>query len=200
MEQRKKLISKILTLEKKNKQFIFIDETSFNANIVPLKGISKKNTKCLIKSSTKGPNITAIVAFSKKKFYGLQLFSGGVKAQDFSCFIINLINNNEELKSNPENFIFFMDNARIHNSKITQNFFNCLNILYNAPYSSDLNPIENLFGVVKNNFRINNSERNTNIIKSILITIFSEFFFLLFRLLESSPPLNSENNFELRSC
>jgi transposase len=47
-----------------------------------------------------------------------------------------------------------MDNARIHHSKefIKANFDGKIRILYNAPYSPDLNPIENFFSVLKKKY------------------------------------------------
>ena len=44
-----------------------------------------------------------------------------------------------------------MDNARIHHSVefIKSKFENNIRILYNAPYSPDLNPIGKFFSVIK---------------------------------------------------
>ena len=38
--------------------------------------------------------------------------------------------------------MFFKDNASIHKSKMLETFLHSLNIIYNAPYSHFLNPIE----------------------------------------------------------
>jgi transposase len=108
---------------------------------------------------------------SKDGILGIQIFSSAVKGKDFACFLINLIKNSERIKSNLKDTYFFMDNAAIHKSKITKNFLESLNIIYNAPYSPDLNPIENLFGRVKKEFRRLNLTNENN----ILLNIFKSF-------------------------
>ena len=44
-----------------------------------------------------------------------------------------------------------MDNAKIHRAKILRKIFISINIVYNAPHSPMLNPIEFVFGVYKMN-------------------------------------------------
>ena len=71
---RKNLIFKMMTLIKIKKEIIYIDETGFNIDMVPLRGISKKNSKCFIKRKNKSKNITAICAIDSKNIIGLQFF------------------------------------------------------------------------------------------------------------------------------
>ena len=66
---------------------------------------------------------------------------------------------------------YLMDNAIIHKTK---NFYNYLkekkmHILYNAPYHSELNPIEYVFSLLKKIISKNISKSKEDIIKSILI-------------------------------
>ena len=86
-----------------------------------------------------------------KEYNRVAILLGGVAAKDFGCLVINLINHNLKIKNNLENNYFFIDNAKIHNSRCTKNLFDNLNIIYNTPYSCDMNPIENVFGIVKAN-------------------------------------------------
>ena len=46
-----------------------------------------------------------------------------------------------------------MDNAKIHKCKKLQPLLSKLNILYNAPYSPFLNPIEKFFALFKHKIR-----------------------------------------------
>ena len=48
-----------------------------------------------------------------------------------------------------------MDNARIHHSQVVTSAFNeeSISFKFLPPYSPQLNPIENVFGVIKNRYR-----------------------------------------------
>jgi transposase len=64
-----------------------------------------------------------------------------------------------------------MDNAIIHKTKDFYNYLKEKNmhILYNAPYHSELNPIEYVFSLLKKIISKNISKSKEDIIKSILI-------------------------------
>ena len=49
-----------------------------------------------------------------------------------------------------------MDNAPIHRSKLLNDIYKNIKVEFNAPYSPFLNPIEEFFSEVKNNFRKKN--------------------------------------------
>ena len=76
-----------------------------------------------------------------------------------------------ELKAlDPDNKKYYlMDNARVHKSK---SFFKYLEkeimkIVYNAPYHSETNPIENIFSMLRNNLNRNYNETEGELKKSI---------------------------------
>ena len=54
-----------------------------------------------------------------------------------------------------------MDNASIHRSKKTKECYkkNNMHIIFNAPYHSECNPIENVFSILRN--KINRSQNKT---------------------------------------
>ena len=63
-----------------------------------------------------------------------------------------------------------MDNARSHHALGLRPFLDNLNVIYSAPYSPFLNPIEEMFGLWKHHYRkinfLNNSEVIDNIYQS----------------------------------
>ena len=63
-----------------------------------------------------------------------------------------------------------MDNASIHKSKIfKKHFANSHSVLYNAPYSPQLNPIELAFSIIKRDVK----EKNPQDLKSLISNIIS---------------------------
>ena len=66
-------------------------------------------------------------------------------------FFINFM---KELKDlDPDNKKYYLlDNARVHKTKKFNKFSkeNDLNMIYNAPYHSETNPIENIFSMFRN--------------------------------------------------
>ena len=55
-----------------------------------------------------------------------------------------------------------MDNARSHKAEGLKPFLDNLNVLYNAPYSPFLNPIEEMFGLWKHYYHKLYFSKNLN--------------------------------------
>ena len=73
------------------------------------------------------------------------LVRGKVTAEIYDAFLDHLTN---ELK-NDGPIVFWMDNARIH-EHAQEKYKNSMHkVIYNAPYSPEMNPIENIFGIWK---------------------------------------------------
>ncbi len=121
------------------------------------------------KRPAKSANYSLLAAMDITGIIGWMLFRGGVKKEDFFSFLMELVKDNDQTKWINENPIFFMDNASIHKSKLymTGNFNKHYTTLYNAPYSPQLNPIENCFSQIK--AHVQNSKVNTEkqLIRSI---------------------------------
>ena len=88
----------------------------------------------------------------------------GVKTDFFIDFM-------EELKLldvNNERY-YLLDNARVHKTKKFNMFIqeNKMNMVYNAPYHSETNPIENIFSMLRNNLNRNKNETEEDLKKSI---------------------------------
>lgn len=60
-----------------------------------------------------------------------------------------------------------MDNARSHKALGLKPFLDNLNVLYNAPYSPFLNPIEEMFGLWKYHYRKLNFANNLDVANNI---------------------------------
>jgi len=90
-----------------------------------------------------------ICAVTKEKCLGYQLIKGGVNAKIFGSFLLLLLKNYPQITEQPANFVFHLDNARIHQAKILKPILNRFEILFNAPYSLFLSPIEEYFSLTK---------------------------------------------------
>ena len=61
----------------------------------------------------------------------------------------------EEIKDLPvDSYYFFLDNAKIHHANINKDIRDNFAFFFSAPYSPFLNPIEEVFSLIKNKFRI----------------------------------------------
>ena len=89
-------------------------------------------------------NYSVVVALDIEGMVGWMIFRGSLKGKDFFIFLMELIKENDSTKWKNKNPVFFMDNASIHRTKnfIKNRFSQYYTIIYNVPYSSQLNPIE----------------------------------------------------------
>lgn len=64
---------------------------------------------------------------------------------------------------------YLLDNARVHKTKKFNLYLeeNKMNLVYNAPYHSETNPIENIFSMFRNNLNRNNNETELELKNSI---------------------------------
>ena len=99
------------------------------------------------------------MAMNRWGLIGFMVFEGGMNTNDFLIFLNEMISN-DLLKNINKKFCFFLDNASIHKSKRFMSIFGQSHtILYNAPYSPQLNPIELVFGVLKKYIREKNPKK-----------------------------------------
>ena len=130
---------------------ICIDETGFNALFSKTtKGYSKKGKEINIPvSDLKLSNQSLLMALSINEVIHYDITEENVNADIYLIFMNNLIS---KLKKNENrNFILIFDNVRFHHDKriidlITKNNYK---YFFVPPYSPNLNPIENVNGIIK---------------------------------------------------
>ena len=165
IDQFKKIIIK--HNEKNINNCVSIDEMSFVLNSKPEHGWILKNEDCVIKMNNKNiisKRFSILMASTNKKIIHYKICEKGVKTD----FFIDFMNELKNLDTNNEKY-YLLDNARVHTSNkfklLTKE--NNLNIVYNAPYHSDTNPIENIFSMLRNNLNRNANESIETLTKSI---------------------------------
>lgn len=139
-----KQLSKEINLIGKDK-IISIDESSFDTHINSYYGWNKKGIQLIVNKIQQRIRYSVISAVSNRKVINTKIIKGSVNSEIFIDFIKEVIN---KIKDNN---VLFMDNARIHHSKIFTEYMKTVKnkILYNVPYCSELNPIEMVFSKVK---------------------------------------------------
>ena len=165
--RKKKIYGNIIKLKQKIKDFkeqvkninknniISIDEVSFDTNLYPDNGWSKKGKRIYAEINSSRKRYTIICAISNATIIAVKIIDGSAKATDFLNFI------KQDLK-HIKNKYLLLDNARIHkktslffSQKIKINFIfichavivkNYINtttnkLLFNVPYTPEFNPV-----------------------------------------------------------
>ena len=131
-------------------RWVFTDETHFWLKNAGEKRWIMKGED-YIQSTTKTGNqrINCYEAFSKHKKYSLNFFKENMDSKKYIQCVKKIIP--EITESLESNYIIYMDNDSKHISIESLKFYksNLISIKLGPAYSSDLNPIENLWGLIK---------------------------------------------------
>ena len=135
------------------KKVIFIDESGFNLNNNVNYGYAKRGELCYFKSLGKRKNLSLISAIDDQEILGSMFIDVSLKSQDFKFFLYEFKEKLTKRGNNIDNFILIYDNCRINYLKDAENLEKDFNVLRIPPYSCQMNPIELLFGFMKNKIR-----------------------------------------------
>ena len=172
LEKRIKYINIYRECLRQGRDFVFIDETSFNTVNYNNYGRSPVGIPCRIfKEFTKFQNLTAITAIHRTFGIIAATFVSGPVTQDiFRIFLSTLFKEMSKLYcARP---IYVMDNVSFHKTMKIKDLFAKTNntCLLTVPWSCELNPIEYIFGIWKRRIRIPRTAKQlSEIIKVIII-------------------------------
>jgi hypothetical protein len=141
---------------KKQYLLVSIDECGLNETCFQRYGWSPRNTPKVNDKGDIGPNLTLLVAITINGIVGFMLKYQGTTAFHFAFFLRRLketLFSSLETKNKEPVFIF--DNAPFHDSYFMQGYLTKLDsyILFTPRYSPQANPVEYLFGDLKNYLR-----------------------------------------------
>ncbi len=143
--KKKELIDRV---RNHNRPINCLDETGFEVISNPRYGYSKKGTRCYFDDKTKRrlKRIHAVFMISKECIVNYELYDEAINQER----LIDFLN-----KSVYEGDIL-MDNHSVHHGKIVKEYLKNkhVNVLYNVAYSPELNPIEEVFGVLKRSLKL----------------------------------------------
>ena len=129
---------------------VSIDEISFVLNSKPPNDWFKKDEVNEIQINNKkiiSERYSLLVASTNEKIILFKMCKKGVKTD----FFINFMKELKEL--DKENKMYYLlDNASVHKTKKFNEYLkdNPMKMVYNAPYHSETNPIENIFSMFRN--------------------------------------------------
>ena len=167
-DKRFEVALEILTALRKGFEFLYIDEISFNIELRPVNGWGLIGQSIQSSKPPKSKNYSAICCMDIKGVVALRVIKGGVKSQDFFSFVGQLVAREYPPLSNKK-IVLMMDNAKVHHSKeYMKKFQNYCNIIYNAPYTPQLNAIEFMFSRLKADVKKLKSKNETELIKNII--------------------------------
>lgn len=130
-------------------EIIFIDETSIHLNLTRLYGWAQKGQKLSLPVPPQSKNYSVITAISASKVLGCQVIRGSVKQEDYLSFICGIVRQYNYMR-NSNGVIIFADNASVHTAGAVKSSLDSkVTLLYNAPHSPMLNPIEEFFAQFK---------------------------------------------------
>jgi transposase len=144
-EARTKFINNINTIDKD--KIISIDETGINNVLNNLFGYSEKGHDINIPiSNKKNKNNSIIIALTTSGIIHYDIHQESINADIFYNFIMKVIS-----KLKEKNYIFLFDNIKFHQNKELLNLIsiNGHQYIFTPNYSPDLNPIENVNGILK---------------------------------------------------
>ena len=126
--------------------WVCIDETSWSVGNTTAFGWSKRGDPCFVTKSRGGIALTSISAIDMRGVAYCNLTTTTNTAETFNAYFRRLIAKYDEIGTRC---VFWVDNCRIHNQMldIVQGSRHC--VVFNAAYSPELNPIENVFGIWK---------------------------------------------------
>ena len=126
---------------------IFVDESHWKVGNVRTRKWGEKGKKHFRTQALKSFSLSCICAIGDSGVKHCRLFNGTINGDIFIRYMKELF---VFLSVDNTNVLFVMDNAPIHKAEIMQIAEeNNHKVLFNAPYSPECNPIENVFGFWK---------------------------------------------------
>ena len=126
--------------------WVCIDETAWSVGNTTAYGWSKRGDPCFVTKARGGVALTSISSIDTQGIGYCILTTTTNTTETFNAYFRRLIQKYDNAKVRC---VFWVDNCRIHNEMetIVRGSRHC--VVYNAAYSPELNPIENIFGIWK---------------------------------------------------
>jgi len=133
---------------------VYVDETSWRVGGIGGYGWAPNGEPCIVHQPRGVRVVSTVASLTARGPRHALVVQGTVNSELFEAYIRHLIAD-VMARDNARNIVIILDNAAIHTTQGIRDFIaeSGHRILFNAPYSPALNPIELLFGVWKRSAR-----------------------------------------------
>ena len=139
-----------------NIELIYFDEFKLVTRKNSHYGWSPQGEKGYVRLFEDDLDVSVVIGFSMKAFYGLLCSSSSITSETIVYFLKRLyVARANKFKNYGKDSVLIWDNASIHKSHIVKNFLSKsrLRMITNCPYQPCLNPCEQLINAVKSKIR-----------------------------------------------
>lgn len=168
--KRKAFVESLLQIQSLNQPIVFMDETNFNIHISRRQGRSKVGKRCTtVAAGSKGANIHLIGGISNLGWMAHTIKRGSFRKPDAVEWIKVCLRAAMSKHGGP--VVMVMDNAPCHSNVeelLVEDDLKDCKILKMSPYSPMLNPIENVWSVIKSEVKRELSVKLAEILSSSL--------------------------------
>jgi transposase len=133
------------------RRLVFLDETWLKTNMAPLRGWSRRGTRCRAKAPFGHWNtMTFIAALRHDRIDAPWVIDGPINGERFRLYVENVL-----IPTLMPGDIVVLDNLGSHKGQAVRSAIRAAGakILFLPPYSPDLNPIEQVFAKLKHFMR-----------------------------------------------
>jgi len=111
-------IQNIINSSNAKRNFIYLDETSFNNFIIPLTCNRLRRKPVCDEVQPQFSNKSVLAAFSDGEVIPFQIFEKSVTGQDFGAFMVDLMNQENLKERGLDGYMFFMNNLPYRKQKV----------------------------------------------------------------------------------
>lgn len=147
-----KVCMALLGFMQHGKNIIYLDESGFGLDTHAEYGYARRGMRSFRVGNLKSQRLNLIMAITNKNVFAYQIRKGSHNEHSFISFILDITRKLYEVDSHQiSNTVLFLDNARFHRSTLAMKLLRLLpfTTIFNAPFWSELNPIEMVFGIIK---------------------------------------------------
>lgn len=150
------VIKTLIELLRSGKEMVSVDETQLNRSLTKSHAWAKKSTRLVTTHAEVGGPVHIIAAILKDRVLGYMLRNQRITSYSYKLFLMGVVHTLKEIDPNyREKYFIFMDNATAHKRKMLKDWVELqgITVLCNAAMTPQINPIEYVFSMFKNDLK-----------------------------------------------